>query len=232
LSKSELLPFPISYRKLKLQANDSIQTYNGIFRFWMIKPKTSGKSGKVKFIQHDDPKDLLAAFRIGEGNVSRMAIIAIDLDEFVVDNSARVARATKPDGKLDWNVMFSAELILELDQPMPEQLARLKELVQKGYQIWYITSRQADKCQEATTKWLEQEGYPFPKNVICRPAFKKTLVFKAEAVRKLHSECSPVVLFADNNTANLEAVLALNIPGLRVSDTLTRALGLEIEKEG
>jgi predicted secreted acid phosphatase len=150
-----------------------------------------------------------------------MAIIAIDLDECVVDNSARAARTIKPDGKIDWNVMFVADLILELDQPMPEQLARLREFAHKGYEIWYITSRQAAKCQVATVQWLEREGYPFPQNVICRLAFKKTVVFKAEAVQKLHAgERGPVVLFADNSTANLEAVAALNIPGLRVSDTL------------
>jgi hypothetical protein len=151
-----------------------------------------------------------------------MAIIAADLDGLVVDNSARAARATKPDGKtIDWNVMFAADLILELDQPIPDQLARLREFAHKGYEIWYITSRQADKCQVATIQWLEREGYPFPKNVICRPAFKKTVVFKAEAVQKLHnSERGSVVLFADNSTANLEAVAALNIPGLVVSATL------------
>ena len=149
-----------------------------------------------------------------------MTIIAVDLDEFVMDNSQRATRATKPDGKIDWGIMFSADLILELDQPMPDQLLRLREFAQKGYEIWYVTSRQADKCQAATVEWLEREDYPFPKNVVCRPPFKKTLVFKAEAVSKLHAERGPVVLFADNSAANLEAVAALNIPGLRVSDNL------------
>ena len=110
-----------------------------------------------------------------------MPIIAIVLDEFVVDNRARLAAATKSDGKIDWDVMFSAELILKLDQPQHKQLTRLKEIA-KEYEIWYVMSHQVSKCQAATVQWLEREGYPFPQNVICRPQLQKTIVFKADAV--------------------------------------------------
>lgn len=149
-----------------------------------------------------------------------MALVVFDLDEFTVDSSARALQATKPDGKLDWNVMFRGDLIFSLDKPILSALARLNELEAQGQEIWYVTSRQADKCHDATVAWLEREQYPFPQNVICRPPFVKTVVFKAEAVARLHKERGPVVLFADNSEANLAAVAALGIEGLAVSDSL------------
>jgi hypothetical protein len=176
-----------------------------------------------------------------------MAIIAIALDQFVVDNRARTAVATRPDGKIDWNIMASPELILGLDQPWPAQLARLKELA-KEFEIWYVMSRLAAKCDAATVQWLAREGYPYPQNVICRSQFQKTLVFKtdaifltfsvqhlldeqfyktvvgkAEAISKLY-ERDYVVLLANHSAAALEGLATANLASVPLNPTLSLAV--------
>jgi hypothetical protein len=176
-----------------------------------------------------------------------MAIIAIALDESVVDNRARTAAATRPDGKIDWNVMSSPDLILSLDQPWPAQLTRLKEIAQE-YEIWYVTSRQATRCHPAIVQWLAREGYPYPQNVICRSQFQKTIVFKAEvvfltfstqhllddqfhqtvvgkaeAVGKLY-ERDYVVLLAKHSAADLEGLATASLANAALNPTLSLAV--------
>lgn len=146
-------------------------------------------------------------------------IAAIDLDECTVDSSRRAAQA-QATGKMDWDIMFRAELILDLDEPMEVALVRLRQLEAEGYEIWYVTSRQADKCHRATVAWLAREGYPFPQNVICRPPFHKTIEFKAREVARLNSELGPVVLFVDNSEKNRQAVAALAIENLEIREFL------------
>lgn len=150
-----------------------------------------------------------------------MAVAVIDLDEFVVDSSQRAATATEAGGgKIHWPTMFRGDLILSLDTPMPEALEKLNALVSQGLEIWYVTSREEIPAKSATIEWLHRENYPFPDNVVCRPAFHKTVVFKVREVERLHNEHGPVVLFADNSEANRAAVAALNISGLEVVEEL------------
>jgi hypothetical protein len=176
-----------------------------------------------------------------------MAIIAIALDEFVVDNRARIAAATRPDGKIDWNVMSSPDLILSLDQPWPTQLTRLKEIAQE-YEIWYVTSRQATRCHPTLVQWLAREGYPYPQNVICRSQFQKTIVSKAEAifltfstqqllddqfhktvvgkaeaVSKLY-ERDYVILLAKHSAADSEGLDIANLANVPLNPTLSLAV--------
>lgn len=135
-----------------------------------------------------------------------------DLDNICIDNSERVALATRPDGSMDWEVLFNSQLV-HLDKPIMAARAAVQAAARAGKLVWYVTSR-PEKMQAATVRWLQLWKFPRPECLFTRPQYDRTPEYKAGVVASLHSEEFPVVLFVDDSEKNRAAVAALHIPGL------------------
>jgi trehalose-6-phosphatase len=84
-----------------------------------------------------------------------METIIFDLDGTLAHIDKRRAKATKPDGKIDWDVFFAPENI-QLDEPNIPVIKMLKALT-NDYCIVIFSGRD-DISAEETINWLNYYG--------------------------------------------------------------------------
>ena len=85
--------------------------------------------------------------------------VIFDLDGTLADITKRKNKATKPNGKIDWNIFFDPSLIY-LDNPNYPVIDTAKSLNKSGYTI-IIFSGRSIRTKKATVKWLEQYEIPY-----------------------------------------------------------------------
>ncbi len=80
-------------------------------------------------------------------------IIIFDLDGTLANIDARRDKATKPDGKLDWDIFFDPVNVLTLDKPN-EPVVKMAQMFEKeGFKIVIFSGRN-DRSFQETNKWL------------------------------------------------------------------------------
>jgi hypothetical protein len=105
--------------------------------------------------------------------------IIFDLDGTLANIDARRKLATKPNGKLDWDVFFDPSNI-KLDVPN-EPVVKMAELfAENGFNI-VIFSGRTNKTEHTTRSWLTHNRVPFHK-LVMRP--HKTMNFVPDEVLK------------------------------------------------
>ena len=90
--------------------------------------------------------------------------VIFDLDGTLADITARKELATKPNGKLDWDVFFDPENI-KLDVPNSPVVKLAQMLAEDGFTI-IIFSGRSDKTKFTTRSWLSNNRIPFHKLVM------------------------------------------------------------------
>jgi hypothetical protein len=85
--------------------------------------------------------------------------VIFDLDGTLADIAKRRTAATKPNGKMDWDVFFDPAYI-NLDEPNQPVIDTAKSLKASGYDI-VIFSGRSKGTKDATMKWLDQYGVPY-----------------------------------------------------------------------
>jgi predicted secreted acid phosphatase len=86
-------------------------------------------------------------------------IIIFDLDGTLANIDKRRKKATKPNGKLNWEKFFSDELIKK-DSPNIPVIQTAKLFHQNGFKI-YVLSGRSDNTKDVTTKWLKRFDIPY-----------------------------------------------------------------------
>ena len=90
--------------------------------------------------------------------------VIFDLDGTLANIDARRKLATKPNGKLDWDVFFDPSNI-KLDVPN-EPVVKMAELfAENGFNI-VIFSGRTNKTEHTTRSWLTHNRVPFHKLVM------------------------------------------------------------------
>lgn len=84
-----------------------------------------------------------------------METVIFDLDGTLAHIDKRREKATKPDGKMDWDVFFAPENI-QLDEPNIPVIKMLKALAE-DYCIVIFSGRD-DISRDETIEWLNQHG--------------------------------------------------------------------------
>ena len=92
--------------------------------------------------------------------------VIFDLDGTLANIDARRKLATKPNGKLDWDVFFSSTNIL-LDVPN-EPVVKMAQMFAENYFNVVIFSCRNDRSFHTTRSWLSRHRVPFQK-LIMRP---------------------------------------------------------------
>lgn len=154
-----------------------------------------------------------------------MDLAVIDLDGVVADSSARFTRARRSDGSIDWQVAFTPELV-SLDILISGADEAIRRLVQRGYEIVFLTSR-PESMRDATQQWLDTnalDGY----ELVMKPEEKKyvkTVLWKADEVARL-AAMPPVVslLFIDDEERSRAEVQARQLPGVTVLASLAELI--------
>ena len=90
--------------------------------------------------------------------------VIFDLDGTLADITARKELATKPNGKLDWDVFFDPSNI-KLDVPNSPVVKLAQMLAEDGFTI-IIFSGRSDKTKFTTRSWLSNNRIPFHKLVM------------------------------------------------------------------
>ena len=85
--------------------------------------------------------------------------VIFDLDGTLADIEARRKLATKPNGKLDWDIFFDPENI-KLDQPNHAVIKMAQILAESGHMIAIFSGR-SKGTQFATKSWLNRHNVPY-----------------------------------------------------------------------
>lgn len=134
-------------------------------------------------------------------------IAFVDLDGVVANNEARFARATS-NNKIDWQIAFDPGLIV-LDTLIDGVFHQLNFLEQRGYTIFYLTSR-PESMRDATESWLEEHNLQAARTLVMKSVafqFTKTVVWKAGMVDTLTQmyQCREIIII-DDEQANIDEI--------------------------
>jgi hypothetical protein len=144
----------------------------------------------------------------------------IDIDGVVADSTERFKRATN-NGKIDWSIAFTPELV-SLDTLIEGADDAIRELCRLG-DVVYLTSR-PESMWEATHAWLNCHDLAKP-GIICKPKssqYVKTVKWKADEVQECASRYQYVV-FIDDEQKNLQAVRELALSNVDCYESLAQA---------
>ena len=90
--------------------------------------------------------------------------IIFDLDGTLADISVRRKLATKPNGKMDWDIFFDPDNI-KLDVPNKPVVKMAQMFAENEYNV-IIFSGRTDKTKYSTRSWLSHNRVPFQKLVM------------------------------------------------------------------
>ena len=90
--------------------------------------------------------------------------VIFDLDGTLANIDVRRKLATKPNGKLDWDVFFDPSNI-KLDVPNEPVVKMAQMFAENGYTI-IIFSGRSDRTKYSTRSWLSNNRVPFQKLVM------------------------------------------------------------------
>ena len=90
--------------------------------------------------------------------------IIFDLDGTLANIDVRKKLATKPNGKLDWDIFFDSDNI-KLDVPNEPVVKMAQMFAEDGFTI-IIFSGRSDKTKDSTRYWLTHNIIPFHKLVM------------------------------------------------------------------
>jgi len=90
--------------------------------------------------------------------------IIFDLDGTVADVTARRELATKPNGKIDWNIFLNPDNI-KLDMANKPVIRTAQLFAEAGFTIAILSGR-SDKTINTTRSWLAHNKMPFHKLIL------------------------------------------------------------------
>ena len=138
--------------------------------------------------------------------------VIFDLDGTLANIDVRRKLATKPNGKLDWNVFHNPSNI-KLDVPNEPVVKMAQLFAENGFNI-VIFSGRTDKTEKRTRSWLSNNRVPFHK-LVMRP--HKTMNFIPDEILKKdmldkHADIDDVFLVVDdrNKVVDMWRSLGLN----------------------
>ena len=150
-------------------------------------------------------------------NLNKNTVI-FDLDGTLANIDARRKLATKPNGKLDWNVFHNPSNI-KLDVPNEPVVKMAQLFAENGFNI-VIFSGRTDKTERRTRSWLSNNRVPFHK-LVMRP--HKTMNFIPDEILKKdmldkHADIDDVFLVVDDRNKVVDMWRSLGLDVFQVAD--------------
>ena len=143
--------------------------------------------------------------------------IIFDLDGTLADISARRKLATKPNGKMDWDIFLNPDNI-KLDVPNDPVVKMAQLFADDNFNI-VIFSGRSDKTKLTTRSWLTHNHVPFH-TLIMRP--HKTMNFIPDEVLKKdmldkHLDINDIFMVVDDRQKVVDMWRSLGLICLQVA---------------
>ena len=144
--------------------------------------------------------------------------IIFDLDGTLANIDARRKLATKPNGKLDWDIFFDPSNI-KLDVPNEPVVKIAQMFAENGYTI-IIFSGRSDRTKYSTRSWLSNNRVPFQK-LVMRDSnashFVPDEILKKDMLDK-HADIDDVFLVVDDRNKVVDMWRSLGLDVFQVAD--------------
>jgi len=145
-----------------------------------------------------------------------MKAIVFDIDGVLIDPQKRLRKCLekvnatsikKLHGKKRkefWDC-FLSETYMNLDEPIQENIAKLREMKDKGYYIILITGRREDRQKNKTLEQLDEWNIPYNK-IYFRKAYDKRrdYVYKSSLIKKLIRQGFEIIEVWDDSEKVIE----------------------------
>ena len=111
--------------------------------------------------------------------------VIIDIDNTLCNSNERFRLATKPDGKIDWDIAHNPELI-EKDKPNFPMIDLAYSYKSRGVEVILLTGR-PESVREATELWLTQYHIEYDQLIMRNRSshYLKAVVYKEKAYKTL-----------------------------------------------
>ena len=144
--------------------------------------------------------------------------VIFDLDGTLANIDTRRKLATKPNGKLDWDV-FHNPLNIKLDVPNEPVVKIAQMFAENGYTI-IIFSGRSDRTKYSTRSWLSNNRVPFQK-LVMRDSnashFVPDEILKKDMLDK-HADIDDVFLVVDDRNKVVDMWRSLGLDVFQVAD--------------
>jgi hypothetical protein len=146
-----------------------------------------------------------------------METIIFDLDGTLAHIDERKAKATKPDGKINWQVFFAPENI-QMDKPNAAVILMFMALKNVGYNMVIFSGRDIVSRNE-TVVWLNQHGI-FPDELKMRKTgtFTPDNILKKLWLEDLRKEGHHVICAYDDRDKVVKMWRDNGVPCMQVAE--------------
>ena len=140
--------------------------------------------------------------------------VIIDIDNTLCNSNERFRLATKPDGKIDWDIVHNAELI-EKDKPNYPMIDLAYSYKSRGVEVILLTGR-PDSAREATELWLAQYHIEYDQLIMRNRSshYLKAVVYKEKVYKTIIK--SDVFCAYDDEEEIIQMWNSLGIPAFKV----------------
>lgn len=140
--------------------------------------------------------------------------IIVDIDNTLSLSNDRFNKATKENGKIDWNIAFNDEYMI-LDKPNISMIEISNNFKDKGYEVIILTGR-PESTRNVTEKWLDKFNIQYDKLYMRNREdhFMKADLFKKKIYETYIKE--DVICAFDDEQSIIDMWMDLKIPAFKI----------------
>ena len=140
--------------------------------------------------------------------------VIIDIDNTLCISNERFQLATKPNGKIDWDIVYKPELIKN-DKPFYPMIDLTKKYKKDGVEVIILTGR-PDSVEGVTKEWLQQYEIEYDQLIMRNRSshFLKASIYKKKVYETIIK--SDVFCAYDDDEDIIQMWNSLGIPAFKV----------------
>lgn len=140
--------------------------------------------------------------------------VIIDIDNTLCNSNPRFQLATKPNGKIDWDIAHIPAYII-VDEPFYPMIDLVKHYKKSGVEVILLTGR-PESVREVTNEWLVKYGVEYDQLIMrsWEDNFLKAPIYKKKMYEKYIQ--SNVICAYDDDEKIIDMWIELKIPCFKV----------------
>ncbi len=140
--------------------------------------------------------------------------VIIDIDNTLCNSNPRFQLATKPNGKIDWDIAHTPAYIIA-DKPFNPMIDLVKRYKKSGVEVILLTGR-PESVREVTKEWLEKYDIKYDQLIMrsWEDNFLKAPIYKKKMYEKYIQ--SNVICAYDDDERIIDMWIELKIPCFKV----------------
>jgi hypothetical protein len=140
--------------------------------------------------------------------------VIIDIDNTLCNSNPRFQLATKPNGKIDWDIAHTPAYII-VDEPFYPMIDLAKHYKKSGVEVILLTGR-PESVREVTNEWLAKYGVEYDQLIMrsWEDNFLKAPIYKKKMYEKYIQ--LNVICAYDDDERIIDMWIELKIPCFKV----------------